>query len=324
MSRIAITADIHFCKRESLVENRYGHLVKSVTWADGLVADLHFDLGDFFDTSHLTAEDVAVLDSIKFKNEWHCITGNHEQDGKNSLLKYFRDIHVVYEKPQLKNFGKDIGWVLFIPYSKTPTPLNELLKKLPATERVVVCSHCDFVGMFGTEEGAGYSLDEINADSRIKMWFNGHYHQRMILSKKIVVVGNLCGKNFTQNFDPHGACIYDTVTNEYEFVANPYALVFGKMDTSNEDCRAVRKAVEGDPERRFVLAIQTDSETKPVMKEWADKYLVASRIMLSDVAGAGLPTEEIEQEEMTAIDHIALFKAEVSKRFGEEIANEIC
>lgn len=321
--KIGITADIHFCKRESLVENRYPHLVKSICWADGLDVGLHFDLGDFFNTSHLTAEDVAVLDSIKFKNTWHCITGNHEQDGQNSLLRYFRDFHIIYEKPQLKNFGKDVGWVLFIPFTKTPTPLNELLRKLPAGERAVVCSHCEFVGMFGTEEGAGYTLEEINGDDRIKMWFNGHYHQRMILSNKIVVVGNLCGQNFTQNFDPHGVCVYDTETNTYEFVENPYALVFGKMDTSNPNCRAVRKAVEGDKEKRYVLAIQTDSETKSAMKAWADEHLVASRIMLSDVAGAGLEKSEIEEEELTSIDHIALFFKEVAERFGEEVANEI-
>lgn len=324
MAKIVISADIHFCKRESLVENRYLHLAKSIEWVDNLPADLHFDLGDFFNTAHLTAEDVAVLDAIKFKNSWHCITGNHEQDGHNSLLKYFRDIHTVYEKPQLKNFGKDIGWVLFIPYSKTPTPLDELLRKLPSCEKVMVCSHCDFVGMFGTEEGAGYHIDEINADERIKMWFNGHYHQRMFLSKKVVVVGNLCGQNFTQNFDNHGVAVYDTVNNTYEFKENPYALVFGKMDTGKPECRDIRKLIESDPERRYVLAIQTDSDCKAMMKEWADKNLIASRIMLSDVAGAGLGEEEVQDMDMVVIDHIELFKAEVAKRFGKEVADEIC
>lgn len=323
--KIALTADIHFCKRESLVDNRYPFLKKSIEWADSLPCDYHFDLGDFFNTSHLSAEDVAVLDSVKFKNEWHCITGNHEQDGQNSLLKYFRDLHVVYERPQLKNFGKGL-WVLFIPYSKNPTSLDELLKKLPQGEQVMVCSHCDFVGMFGTEEGEGYSLDEINADNRIKVWMNGHYHQRMILSNKVIVVGNLCGQNFTQNFDPHGVCVYDTDENSYEFVDNPYALVFGRMDTSDPNCRSIRKVIENDPEKRFVLAIQTDTSSKTVLKDWADEHLVASRIMLSDVGKglAGLGDGEIVNDELTAIDHIALFKQEVAKRFGEEIANEIC
>lgn len=324
MAKIAITADIHFCKRESLVENRYPYLVKSIEWADGLDADLHFDLGDFFNTSHLTAEDVAVLDAVKFKNEWHCITGNHEQDGHNSLLRYFRDIHVIYQKPQLKNFGKDVGWVLFIPFTKTPTPLNELLKKLPKNEQVLVCSHCDFVGMFGTEEGAGYHIDEINADERIKMWLNGHYHQRMYLSKKIIVVGNLCGQNFTQDFNQHGVAIYDTAEDTVSFIENPYALVFGKMDTGKPSCRDIRKQIEFDPVKRYVLAIQTDSELKPMMKEWADKYLVASRILTADVGGTGLEDNEVEGEELTSIDHVALFKSEVAKRFGEEFANEIC
>lgn len=323
MSKIVVTADIHFCKRESLVENRYDHLVRSISWADNIPADLHFDLGDFFNTSHLSAEDVAVLDTIKFKNEWHCITGNHEQDGTNSLLKYFRDIHVVYEKPQLKNFGKDIGWVLFIPYTKTPTSLDELLKKLPQGEQVLVCSHCDFVGMFGTEGGAGYHLDDIKANKRIKLWLNGHYHQRMFLNEKTVVVGNLCGQNFTQNFDPHGALIYDTVTNEYTFEENPYALMFGKMDTSDPSCRQIRKAVESDEFKRYVLAIQTDSETKPLMKEWADKHLVSSRILTSDVGGTGISEEEVVDVGAESIDHIALFYSEVEKRFGEEFANAI-
>ena len=324
MSKIVISADIHFCKRESLVEDRYPYLVNSINWADGLVGDLHIDLGDMFNTAHLTAEDVAVLDTIKFKNSWHCITGNHEQDGHNSLLRYFRDFHTVYEKPQLRNFGGDIGWILFIPFSKTPVPLSELLKKLPAGERVLVCSHCDIVGMFGTEDGAGYRIDDVEQESRIKMWFQGHYHQRMRLSHKIQVVGNLCGQNFTQNFDPHGVAVYDTVTNEFEFVENPYALMFGKMDTSVPDCMKIRKLVEGDPEKRYVLAIQTDSELRPIMKAWAERYLVASRIMISDAAGAGLGAEDVAEFEAVQVDHIALFREEVAKRFGEEVANEIC
>lgn len=327
MAKIIISADIHFCKRESLVDNRYPFLARSFEWLNKLSEEipnsLNVDLGDMFNTSHLTAEDVAVLESIPFNRSWHCITGNHEQDGQNSLLKYFRDIHVIYEKPQLKNFGKDIGWALFIPYTKTPTPLSELLKKLSQSERVVVFSHCDFVGMFGTGEEAGYRIDEINKEPRIKMWFNGHYHQRMTLSDKIQVVGNLCGQNFTQNFDPHGVAVYDTETNKYEFIENPFALVFGKMDTSQPKCRDIRKAVESDKVKRYVLAIQTDSELKPAMKEWADKYLVASRILTSDVAGAGLGSEEIENDEATTVDHIQLFRDEVSARFGESIVEDL-
>ena len=327
MAKIIISADIHFCKRESLVDNRYPFLARSFEWlnklSDEIPNSLNVDLGDMFNSSHLTAEDVAVLEAIPFNRSWHCITGNHEQDGQNSLLKYFRDIHVIYEKPQLKNFGKDVGWALFIPFTRTPTPLSGLLKKLPPSERVVVFSHCDFVGMFGTGEDAGYRIDEINAEPRIKMWLNGHYHQRMTLSDKIQVVGNLCGQNFTQNFEPHGVAVYDTVTNEYEFIENPFALVFGKMDTSHPKCRDIRKAVEADPIKRYVLAIQTDSELKSAMKEWADKYLVASRILTSDVGGTGLGADEVEDDEVTTIDHIGLFFKEVEERFGKEIADEI-
>lgn len=323
MAKIVLWADFHFCKRESLVEDRYPFLKKSIEWADSQSGDLFFDLGDFFNTSHLSAEDVAVLDSIKFKNSWHCITGNHEQDGSNSLLKYFRNLHTVYEKPQLKNFGKSIGWVLFLPFTKHPTPLNELLKKLPEGEQVVVVSHCEFVGMFGTEEGAGYSITDITVDPRIKMWFNGHYHTRRQLSHKIMVVGNLCGQNFTQNFEPHGVCVYDTIANSFEFIENPYALVFGKMDTSREDCIKIRKQIESDPEKRYVLAIQTDSDMKPTIKKWADEHLVASRIMLSDagVSNTGKPVEQLE--EIPTIDHVGLFFKEVAERFGKEIADEI-
>ena len=177
--------------------------------------------------------------------------------------------------------------------------------------------------MFGTGEEAGYRIDEINKEPRIKMWFNGHYHQRMTLSDKIQVVGNLCGQNFTQNFDPHGVAVYDTETNKYEFIENPFALVFGKMDTSQPKCRDIRKAVESDKVKRYVLAIQTDSELKPAMKEWADKYLVASRILTSDVAGAGLGSEEVENDEATTVDHIGLFFKEVEERYGKEIADAI-
>lgn len=322
MSKLIISADIHFCKRESLVDNRYSHLVNSFVWLDSLQGDFHFDLGDMFNTSTLSAEDVAVLETIKFKNSWHCITGNHEQDGQNSLLKYFRDIHVIYEKPQLKNFGKDIGWVLFLPFMKEVGTLDQYLNKLPQGESAIVLSHCEFLGMFGSE--GGFNVGEITKDSRIKIWFNGHYHQRALVSPKIIIVGNLLGKNFTQNFDPHGVCIYDTSTNTYEFVENPYALTFGKMDTGKKECLAIRKLVEGDVNCRYVLAIQTDSESKDALKAWADKYLVASRILISDVCGVGSGgVIEFDDGKPLAVDHIGLFFREVGIRFGEEIVYAI-
>ena len=322
MAKIIISADIHFCKRESLVDDRYPFLLDSIAWVDDLEADVHLDLGDMFNTSSLSAEDVAVLEKLKFKNVWHCVSGNHEQDGQNSLLKYFRDLHMIYERPQLKNFGRDIGWVLFIPYVREPKPLDELLSKLPVGEQVIVCSHCEFVGMFGAKHG--YSVADISNDTRIKMWFNGHYHQRMLLSENVIVVGNLLGKNFSQNFDPHGVAVYDTVSNKVEFVENPHALVFGKMDTGNPACRDIRKLIEGDKVRRYVLAIQTEDELKDMIKEWADKYLVASRVVVAGgCGGTGLYDEELEAGNAVTIDHRAMFFNEVRVRYGEGIANAI-
>lgn len=320
MSKIVISADIHFCKRESLVADRYPSLVDSIRWADDLLADYHFDLGDVFNAANLSAEDVAVLDTIKFKNSWHCITGNHEQDGSNSLLKYFRDIHTVYDKPQLRNFGNTIGWVLFLPYMKEPAPLDFYLKKLPAGEKVLVFSHCEFLGMFGAEHG--FSIAEIEKDQRIKRWFNGHYHTRALPSSKVVIVGNLVGKNFTQNFDPHGVCVYDSVADTFEFVENPYALRFGKLDTSKPECRNIRKLVESDPVKRYVLAIQTDEDCKDAMRAWADEHLVAYRLVTASAGSAKASESEAESTPME-IDHIALFFKEVCSRFGEDIANEI-
>lgn len=65
MAKIIISADIHFCKRESLVDNRYPFLARSFEWLNKLSEEipnsLNVDLGDMFNTSHLTAEDVAVL-----------------------------------------------------------------------------------------------------------------------------------------------------------------------------------------------------------------------------------------------------------------------
>lgn len=319
MAKLVISADIHFCKRESLVENRYPFLQKSIAWADA-IEGTHIDLGDFFNASSLSAEDVAVLESIKFKSMWHCIAGNHEQDGSNSLLKYFRDMHFLYEKPQIKNMGKEIGWVLFLPFMKEPQSLEVYLKTLPKTEQVIVFSHCDFIGMFGAE--TGFKVDDIEKDPRIRMWFNGHYHQRAILGQKTVVVGNMVGKNFTQNLEEHGVCVYDMETNTYEFVENPYALCFGKMDTSQPSCKNIRKLVEGDAERRYVLAIQTDPELKDDMKKWADKYLVASRILSGVVGGTGVSLSDSTDTPLT-IDHVELFYKEVVSRFGEGIANAI-
>ena len=89
--KVCICGDVHWCTYSSILRKRgiryslrLENLIDSVNWVIDTAAssgctDLFF-LGDFFDASVLTAEEISALSELKWNNSVYTsfIVGNHE------------------------------------------------------------------------------------------------------------------------------------------------------------------------------------------------------------------------------------------------------
>jgi hypothetical protein len=81
----------------------------------------------------------------------------------------------------------------------------------------------------------GFSIEEIEANCEFCL--NGHLHNGQAVSKRVLNLGNLTGKDFGEDAAryAHKVIIIDTDTFKFETIENPYALNFYKIDILTED-----------------------------------------------------------------------------------------
>jgi hypothetical protein len=85
----------------------------------------------------------------------------------------------------------------------------------------------------------GFGIEEIEANCDI--FFNGHLHNGQALTDKVINLGNTTGKDFGENAFVHSHCIaiLDTSTMSIEYIENPYAYNFYKIQIDTEADLAV-------------------------------------------------------------------------------------
>ena len=88
--KLCIYSDPHWCTYSSIIRSRgekfskrLENLIKSINWVEDLAKSHNctsvFCLGDFFDKSELTAEELTALQSIEWSDLSHnFLVGNHE------------------------------------------------------------------------------------------------------------------------------------------------------------------------------------------------------------------------------------------------------
>lgn len=258
MAKFFIYADPHICTYSSIVRTRGSsystrleHCIDSINWvqreAEANQCSAIICLGDFFDKESLNSEELSSLQSIQWSNTIQNIflVGNHEM-GLNSLE--YSSTHVfslcpnslIIDKPQCLALSDNTNF-LCIPYmlENKRKSLKEYLSICDSGKRTVIFSHNDLAGIrFGQYESkVGFSIDEIEESGAI--FLNGHLHNSESIGKtgKIINIGNLTGQNFSENAFkyPHGGYIYDDDRNTLEFLSNPFALNFYKIDTTAAD-----------------------------------------------------------------------------------------
>ena len=341
MSKILLFTDLHMCPRASII-NKWGtkytsrleNCIASMNWVEQTAKELNCDfivnLGDFFDRPDLTSDTITACNDIKWSNIMHYhIVGNH--DASNSSLTFnsvnclSNDSHTVITEPQMLMLGN--CEICFLPYVTEcdRKPLSEYFTKYTDYRKRIILSHNDISGiqLGPVISRTGFALEEI--ENNCDLFFNGHLHNGQAVSNKIINLGNLTGKDFGENslLHSHKIAVLDTDTLAVEYLENPYAYNFYKLQFDNENeisCLYVLKD-------NAVLSIKCESSLIEEVKQIIEKLpnIVESRIILTKKYEDSVETQELD----LTVDHLARFieccKATIDNTaILDEELSEIC
>ena len=250
--RILCFTDNHFCEKSSIL-TKYGtrytlrleNQIESINWLETLALTKQCDfvvcLGDFFDHANLTDQEITALKELPWSNIPHFfLVGNHESEENDlqysstmALLGYNRE---VITHPSLVTF--DDTELAFLPYivESNRKPITEYFSTDPKKLRILF-SHNDILGLqLGpVVSRSGFSIDELESVSHLCL--NGHLHNGQAISPRVINLGNLTGKDFSEDATKytHKVIIIDTDTMNVEFFENPYAFNFYKIEINNTE-----------------------------------------------------------------------------------------
>ena len=246
--KILIVGDVHWSQYSSIIRTRsekfscrLENLIQSVNWIEECSCvgncDYVIYLGDFFDKSEINSEEISALSEIKWnKNIKHIfLCGNHEMGDKfhhSSSLKLFSLVPNcdVIDKPTLRYDDEDC-YLIFLPYMLEENRINlDNFCKGFESKKKYIFSHNDLQIQYGQYKSVnGYTIEEI--ERNCEYFFNGHLHNRELVTDKIENVGNLTGQNFSEDAEKykHGIDVLDTVSGNVWFFENPYAFNFYKI-----------------------------------------------------------------------------------------------
>ena len=329
--KILCVGDVHWSQNSSIVRSRGDYystrlqnLIASVNWAEetawnnGCTTIIY--MGDFFDSTQLNSEEISALSCIKWAPIPRIfITGNHETN-VSSLDYSTCDVFnlcpsaTVINRPEYYHIeGTDVEFA-FLPYilERDRKPLDSYFP--PRTEKRIIFSHNDLkdvqYGAFLSTEG--FTPTEI--DANCDLFINGHIHNCAYVTNKIINSGNLTGQNFTEDATKYGHYVelIDTDTLSVQFILNPYALNFAKIDATRD------KFTNALPVK-FANAVLTVRVTGPECAQRAREILdhaenvITYRLIVEEEI-----TEIVENNPtIEAVDHLEQFRQYVLENIGD-------
>lgn len=347
--RILVFADNHFCEHASIIR-KYGttfsarleNQIKSMNWAESLAAekniDIYVGLGDFFDKPELNECEITALNNIQWNNKPHFfIVGNHESSRSNlkyssaEILKDEENSHfVISDYTTLSDSEADVE-LCVLPYItevERKTIPDYFGPKDPAKKRIIF-SHNDIKGiqMGPVISRTGFELEDLQQNC--DLCFNGHLHNGQPVAKNIVNLGNLTGKDFGEDASKylHNIAIIDTNTGKVEFIENPHAFNFYKLDIfTKEDINRLKALKDNSVvslkcKEQFVKEVREIIETLPNIIE--HRIIIDRDYTVGELADTALDISTL------TVDHLGKFiecckeKIENSEILSLELA-EVC
>ena len=321
--KILIVGDVHWSQYSSIIRTkgnifstRLENLINSVNWAEECSkngkCEYTIYLGDFFDKSEINSEEISALGEINWNKDTKHIflCGNHEMGDKfhhSSSLKLFSLVPncEVIDKPTLR-YDDENCYLIFLPYMLEENRINlDNFCKGFESKKKYIFSHNDLQIQYGQYKSVnGFTIEEI--ENNCTKFFNGHLHNRKIISDKIENVGNITGQNFSENANKHthGVVVLDTLTNSEKFIENPYAFNFYKIDNTNITLK-----------NNAVVSATCYENDYDDMKKFLDSHALIYRIQVKRII-SNILTEH--KNEINKIDHISKFKKYVLDNIGND------
>lgn len=333
-----IYTDNHFCSYSSIIRGRgknysirLENQINSLNWVEALAEETGCEkiicLGDFFDSSSLTAEELTALTEIKWNKsiEHIFLVGNHEigthdsaYNSTTALSKY----GMVISKPSMDcGFGYELYYLPYIIESDRK-PLAEYIDNLQKefyagcmttqeVKRKIILSHNDIAGIrYGQFESKnGFKLEEI--DKNCSLYLNGHLHNQQQINDKILNLGNLTGQNFSEDATKYSHCvgILDTDTLKVDLINNPYAFNFYKIDILDE--KAINKL--DTCKDNSVLSIRSTSN---IVSRLKDKLKGSDSVVTYRITTIIEHSSKEVEKSFQSVDHIAQFKQFITEHLG--------
>ena len=329
--KIGIVGDIHWSKYSSIVRSRgekystrLENCIKSINWAEDMLnpCDLVVYLGDFFDKSDLCAEELSALSELHFNDNHHIfLVGNHEM-GINNLM--FSSAHVfnfggfdIIDKPTTIQY--DDAELFFLPYILEDTR-ESLGNYVPDNHFPIIFSHNDIKGiqMGPIISRTGFDIEDI--ENHCKMFFNGHLHNGVNITDRIINVGNLTGQNFSEDATKykHRIFILDTDECTYEPIENPHAFNFLKLDVTDiDDYTDVVNCIKNTSNPVVTIKIRNNQKAE---FDWLD--MPNRKIIQPEISHSTTNEQALES---LSVNHLDKFKEYILEQLGngDSVVEEI-
>lgn len=196
--------------------------------------------GDFFDKPQVTDMELTALQEIQWPNLPQIfIVGNHESSinglAYNSTKALETESTDIITEPKI--LKEDNLEICLLPYiiESDRKQLTDYFG--PKTKKRIIISHNDIKGInFGQiESNLGFEISDI--ESNCDLYLNGHLHNSTMITPKIINLGSITPNNFTNDSTKYkyGIWILDTETLALEFIENPFAFSFYKLDINTRD-----------------------------------------------------------------------------------------
>ena len=244
--------DNHFSEKSSII-TRYGtnftlrleNQIRSLNWVERTAhekdCDLVICLGDFFDHAHLTDQELTALDQIQWNSLNHYfLVGNHESEENDlqysSTMALSGAHRYIISEPTIKQIDAATE-LAFLPYivESNRKDITDYFPPMTKKTRILL-SHNDLLGvqMGPIVSRTGFPVEELESSASII--FNGHLHNGQAITNKVINLGNLTGANFSEDASryAHRIVVLDTATLEYEYIENPFAFNFYKLDINEK------------------------------------------------------------------------------------------
>ena len=337
--KILLFTDLHMCPQASII-NKWGikypkrleNCIETVNWlerkAEELKCDYIISLGDFFDKPDLTSETITACNEIQWSQTLHYhLVGNHDASNSslifNSVNCLSNDNHIIITEPSTLML-EDCD-VCFLPYV-TECDRKSLQEYFgDKTSPRIILSHNDISGiqLGPVVSKTGFSIEEIEASCDI--FCNGHLHNGQAITPKIINLGNATGKDFGENAfrHLHNIAILDTSTLSIEYIENPYAYNFYKVDINTEADLTQLATLKTNAVVSIKCAQSLVENVKKKIEETPN--IIESRVILVRQYEEATETNELE----LTVDHLTRFieccKASIeNSTVLEEELSEIC